>query len=312
MVSTVGPPLLGNASFAVQAGQTLGSAPVVQLLGFSQTSVPILGINVLVNPAIAPSLVATGVGPGMGQATFPLPIPNVAGFAGASLYAQIVTIDSGAALGLAASDGMQFTLCDQLVLLRDPTCANEPACFEQRGLMSSYKAGTPWAPSAFPLTLSAPTVMTRFVGMGSNGLSVVPWVSLTWTMNVWDSPSAFAASGLAGNIVANTTLAVTHIPVGNPAFLNHQVDMNVASPAGVAPATWVLLREYSLQWNGLALARDSNRPGHRHRYDPIHGRVLRHLQPRPQLQPRKLLHQGLGLLRPAFFECRSNQRAQPQ
>ena len=35
-VSTVGPPLLGNSSFAVQAGQTLGGAPVAQLLGFSQ------------------------------------------------------------------------------------------------------------------------------------------------------------------------------------------------------------------------------------------------------------------------------------
>lgn len=106
-LATISVPNLGNSAFAVRADNLLPGALVGQFLGLSPTSLMTNGIEVLVN---APALLLTFASPS-GSATFPFAIPNVPAFAGLSLFAQMVTIDPGSAQGLAASRGMQFTIC---------------------------------------------------------------------------------------------------------------------------------------------------------------------------------------------------------
>lgn len=106
-IATWGTPLLGSASFAVRADNMPGGTLVARLLGLSQASIPVYGIEALVGAPVLTLDVASTAG----VATFPIPIPNIPGLAGLPLFAQMIGVDSGAAQGLSASQGMQFGIC---------------------------------------------------------------------------------------------------------------------------------------------------------------------------------------------------------
>ncbi len=111
-----GEPKLGNQSFALRANATLGGVLVGQVIGFTPTSRPVLGIDLLVDAVSLVSSIATGTGPGTGQAVFPLPIPNTPTLAGLELYSQIIAADAGAPQGLSSSDGIKIRLCTNNLL----------------------------------------------------------------------------------------------------------------------------------------------------------------------------------------------------
>ncbi|MBK8978688.1 MAG: exo-alpha-sialidase [Planctomycetes bacterium] len=111
IATTGGLPAVGNASFALRADATLGGAVVGEILGLAAVVRPVAGIDLLVDPLVLTTALASGTGPGAGQAVFPLPIPNDPGLVGVRLLAQMVTADPGAPQGLAASDGLQFRPC---------------------------------------------------------------------------------------------------------------------------------------------------------------------------------------------------------
>ena len=115
ITSSGGVPSLGNASFQVDCNQLLGGAGCVLLVGASQSQIPFLGLTILVDPSawIAIGLQATGM-PGVagdGALQIPVAIPNNPLLVGAELDFQVLVVDPGAALGLAATDGLTMTIC---------------------------------------------------------------------------------------------------------------------------------------------------------------------------------------------------------
>jgi choice-of-anchor B domain-containing protein len=105
---------VGNGGFRVTGRDMLGSSAAVLFLGTRAASIPIAGIELLVDPTgpFAAFAVPTGGGgSGQGSAVLPLPLPNDPMLAGGTLYSQWVTLDPAAPAGLSASRGMRSTLC---------------------------------------------------------------------------------------------------------------------------------------------------------------------------------------------------------
>lgn len=100
-----GQPTVGNAAFSL----TMASAPTAPMfsmlvLSGGRTSIPMLGIDVLVDPSVMISLLV----PGGLSVPVPLPIPNDAGLRGAVLTAQAVHAEQGNVL--AATRGLTLTV----------------------------------------------------------------------------------------------------------------------------------------------------------------------------------------------------------
>lgn len=102
---------LGSTTFAVASHDLLGGASCFVLVGFGQVSVPVLGIDLLVNPAAMLTFAgqadgAAGIA-GAGSLVTPLPIPSDPAFVGLELDLQLVALDAGSPGGLlAASAGL--------------------------------------------------------------------------------------------------------------------------------------------------------------------------------------------------------------
>ncbi|MGA0870238.1 MAG: LVIVD repeat-containing protein, partial [Planctomycetota bacterium] len=106
---------VGNPNFALVADRTAGAAPVAFLRASADSSTPFFGIALLVAPQTrwATLQVNASGQPGVaasGAATLPLPLPNVPGLAGLTLYAQAIPVDAGAPTGLAATRGFRVTI----------------------------------------------------------------------------------------------------------------------------------------------------------------------------------------------------------
>jgi hypothetical protein len=106
---------LGSATFGIDAENLLGGASAFTLVGFAQTSLPILGFDLNVDPAgllMFPQLAsgATGVA-GDGTFTQTFAVPTAPALVGLELDLQVAVIDTGAAGGLiAASSGLTTTV----------------------------------------------------------------------------------------------------------------------------------------------------------------------------------------------------------
>lgn len=106
-------PRVGAGGFGFDLQSAAGSVPAFLLLGLAPGNVPILGVDLLVDPAsvLAALQVTTSAGgAGAGRAVFPLGVPNDANLLGASLYAQAIVIDGGAPQGVATSRGLRATI----------------------------------------------------------------------------------------------------------------------------------------------------------------------------------------------------------
>lgn len=105
---------VGNATFEIAGRRMLGGAFCALAVGAAQADLPVAGIRLLVDPAqplIVVSTTSSGSGPGNGSASVPVRIPNDSSLANASVYAQWIVRDAGAAAGLAASKGSRITIC---------------------------------------------------------------------------------------------------------------------------------------------------------------------------------------------------------
>ena len=81
------------------------------------TSFQTAGITGLVDPSSATLLfqIATGSAgaPSSGTASWPFTLPNSVSLDNLDVFTQIVSLDAGGPLGLAASDGMRFRICSR-------------------------------------------------------------------------------------------------------------------------------------------------------------------------------------------------------
>ena len=116
ITSSGGGPHVGSSTFQVDAGLMLGGTSCFVLLGFAKDQLPILGIDVLVNPAnlIVTQHQATGSPgvPGAGSLQAPMPVPDNPALIGFEIDFQIVAFDPGAPSGNAsASNGLTMQIC---------------------------------------------------------------------------------------------------------------------------------------------------------------------------------------------------------
>jgi hypothetical protein len=107
-------PAVGNASWTLEADQLLGGAATLLHVGASDFNVPVYGGMLRTGlPTLAllgQSASGTSGVPGVGTASYPVPIPGDPVLAGLAIYSQLFELDplSPGAIGL--SDGLRTTL----------------------------------------------------------------------------------------------------------------------------------------------------------------------------------------------------------
>ena len=112
-----GPSQVGNATFTLHGRQMRPAAMAALLVGAYPTSVPVLGVDVLVDllqPSLALSVATSGTSgaAGTGAASLPIPLPNSPSLAGLTFYTQWIVADPSAPGGvLSGSKGMSLTIC---------------------------------------------------------------------------------------------------------------------------------------------------------------------------------------------------------
>jgi hypothetical protein len=99
------PPVLGTAITLDCVSSTPPPGIGILVVGFNQLNVPIFGGTLLAEPVVTAALLF-----GVGGASFPLVIPNDNSFCGASLFAQVLQFDAGAAAGFSFTRGLALTL----------------------------------------------------------------------------------------------------------------------------------------------------------------------------------------------------------
>lgn len=108
------PANLGNVDFKIGMGFGRGGAPAVLVLALGPAAQVVNGVNVDVLLGAGELLVwgvLNGVPgqAGAGTGTLRVPVPNIPGLAGVSLFTQWFVVDTGAANGLATTRGAQIT-----------------------------------------------------------------------------------------------------------------------------------------------------------------------------------------------------------
>ncbi len=100
---------VGRATFQLECTDMAPSAPLVLFIGTASASVPVFGVNLNVDLTL-PYLQVLASANAQGRFNVNVPIP-MQGAAGATIYAQVVTLDAGGPQGLAASQGFRVTIC---------------------------------------------------------------------------------------------------------------------------------------------------------------------------------------------------------
>jgi YVTN family beta-propeller protein len=108
MLSANSTPDLGNAQFALVCERATPSSNGVLLLGFAATSFPFLGIDILVDVAQGAALPMPADANGVGVRS--LSIPARSSLQGANVFVQAVFPSACGPQGLAASQGLRFTI----------------------------------------------------------------------------------------------------------------------------------------------------------------------------------------------------------
>ncbi len=110
MATAGGPSAMGNESYKILVEGALAGAPAIVGLGSNNTTLPLFGCTLLVDPATLILQLVSTVDPG-GTATFPLPVPDDLTLLGAPLFLQGVVIDAGSPSGVIAfSDGLNVAI----------------------------------------------------------------------------------------------------------------------------------------------------------------------------------------------------------
>lgn len=101
-------PKLGNGSFGLVMRGASPSAPGVLLLSAFRAQIPVAGIEILVDPFAGDALSYAADELGIGWLR--VPIPSLASFEGVTLRAQAIGLETCGPAGLAATNGLEFTL----------------------------------------------------------------------------------------------------------------------------------------------------------------------------------------------------------
>lgn len=108
---------VGNPSFTISGRKMLGGTTAALLVGAGATTLPILGITLLVDPILPNVLLSTTTtgaqgAPGVGTAQVVAGLPNDPALAGVTIYSQWIVLDpSGPGGMLASSRGMGTSIC---------------------------------------------------------------------------------------------------------------------------------------------------------------------------------------------------------
>lgn len=101
-------PRIGNLQFGYVMQNAQPNSFGLLALALGQASLPVLGVELLVDPS---TVVAIGVASdGFGDALHRFPIPNTPGFVGLSIYAQALWLDLCGSQWWASSRGLAFTV----------------------------------------------------------------------------------------------------------------------------------------------------------------------------------------------------------
>ena len=95
-------PSIGNNDFAVALKNAPSETTAFVAFGFSQLSLPLLGITQLV----LPGTIFTGTTDLFGQYIVSIPVPNDPMFIGLPVYFQSLVVDAGGPSGFSATDGL--------------------------------------------------------------------------------------------------------------------------------------------------------------------------------------------------------------
>ncbi len=101
-------PKVGNAAYGFVMGNTQASTVGVMALALGQSSLPVIGINVLVDPVSAVTLGITA--DSFGQGVMPWSIPPSASNVGLQVYAQALWLDLCGSQLWASSPGLRVTI----------------------------------------------------------------------------------------------------------------------------------------------------------------------------------------------------------
>ena len=101
-------PKVGNAAYGFVMGNAQASTVGVMALALGQSSLPVIGINVLVDPASAVTLGITA--DGFGQGVMPWSIPPSASNVGLQVFAQALWLDLCGSQLWASSPGLRVTI----------------------------------------------------------------------------------------------------------------------------------------------------------------------------------------------------------
>jgi choice-of-anchor B domain-containing protein len=101
---------VGRSTFQLECSEMASNAPLVLLVATGAASLPIFGINLNVDLSLPHIVVPAGAN-AQGKLSVNVPMPVNAGAAGASIYAQVITVDAAGPQGLAASKGFRVAIC---------------------------------------------------------------------------------------------------------------------------------------------------------------------------------------------------------
>ncbi|MCA8951714.1 MAG: choice-of-anchor B family protein [Planctomycetes bacterium] len=107
-IALAGRPCLG-ATVQVQGGNILANAPVFRAFGIVPDNTPVFGITSLVASPVVTFATASAAG----DVAFPLAVPNDPAIDNLYIYAQLLPVDAGSPMGLAATEGLRFRICLQ-------------------------------------------------------------------------------------------------------------------------------------------------------------------------------------------------------
>ncbi|MCA8944099.1 MAG: hypothetical protein KDB80_16160, partial [Planctomycetes bacterium] len=168
---------VGDTDFAIDCFRARGNTSVGLALSLGSGSSSFLGATILVDlqqiVGVLPHATSTN-----GYTSFPLPVPPQSSLVGTTVYAQALVADPFAIGGLAASQGLSFTICDTSLetdLRRtansDSTCweAQDASCTDLRPALPSWSgpSGQQYAITGIRVVVSEEVTISRVTAVGA-------------------------------------------------------------------------------------------------------------------------------------------------
>ncbi|MCA8941919.1 MAG: hypothetical protein KDB80_05100 [Planctomycetes bacterium] len=193
-------------------------------LGSAATSV--LGVQVHIDLgsviAVIPRTAASS-----GYASFDMPLPVHTGILGQSIFTQLFVADPGAAQGVAASPGLQLTICDtspernlRQVAGIDASCWNvgDSTCTDNQPALTSSASpdGSTFDVVGVRVEVERETTITRLAGVGA--LASEDYANLTLSLVVYGHEATFGLSGMSPDQAVHVQHGISLTNTAPPEF----------------------------------------------------------------------------------------------